>query len=304
MDFRQLEMFHAVAEHSGFTAAGQQLHVAQSAISRKIKLLEEELGDQLFKRVNKKIYLTPSGEVMLRYTRRIFQDLRNASLEVSEIANMHRGTLRIGSGMTACMYVLPPIIEKFQARYPKIDIQVVTGPSETLIPQIRNSAIDLGVLTMPVVSPDLEVVPFATEEMVVVASLKHRKLRNRRNMSASELAEYPMIVFPRGSATRALMDGYFERLGIRPKIAMESESVATIKPLVQVNLGIGLLPLRAVLPESRRGELHCLRLRDARLYREIGLVYLKSDYQPKALQELISMFCKGRGSSGLNPLRG
>jgi DNA-binding transcriptional LysR family regulator len=292
MDFRQLEMFHAVAKHSGFTAAGQQLHVAQSAISRKIKLLEQELGDQLFKRVNKKIYLTPSGEVMLRYTRRIFQDLRNAALEVSEIANVHRGTLRIGSGMTACMYLLPPIIEKFQAKYPKIDIQVVTGPSESLIPQIRNSAIDLGILTLPVVSPDLEVAPFATEEMVVVASPKHRKLRNRRAISASELGEYPIIVFAKGASTRALIDGYFERLGIRPNIAMESESVATIKPLVQVNLGIGLLPLRAVLPESRRGELHILHVRDHRLHREIGLVHHKSDYQPKALQELIAMFRK------------
>ena len=66
MDFRQLEMFHAVAENSSFTLAGRQLFVAQSAISRKIRLLEEELGEKLFKRVNKRIFLTPAGEVMLR----------------------------------------------------------------------------------------------------------------------------------------------------------------------------------------------------------------------------------------------
>src|ERR1700722_12857867 len=134
MDLRQLEMFDAVASNSSFTLAGQQLHVAQSAISRKIRQLEQELGDRLFTRIHKRVYLTPAGEVMLRYTRRVFQELRNATLEVTEMSQLKRGTLRIGSGMTACMYLLPPVIEKFRSRYPNVEIQVVTGTAETLIP--------------------------------------------------------------------------------------------------------------------------------------------------------------------------
>lgn len=290
MDLRQLEMFRAVAENASFTLAGEQLHVAQSAISRKIKMLEIELGDQLFKRVNKRIFLTPAGDTMLRYTRRIFQELRNAALEVSDLAEMKRGKLRIGSGMTACMSLLPPVIERFQTRYPKIDIQVVTGSADMLLLQIRNNILDIGVLTLPVSSTDLEVVPFTTEEMVVVVSPKNRKLKNRRTMKAAELAEHPMILFNHGSSTRMLLDQYFERIGVSPIVAMESESVATIKPLVQINLGVSLLPLRAVQPEARRGELHYLRISDVKLSRNIGLVFHKSDYQPKALRELIELF--------------
>lgn len=290
MDLRQLEMFRAVAENASFTLAGEQLHVAQSAISRKIKMLEIELGDQLFKRVNKRIFLTPAGDTMLRYTRRIFQELRNAALEVSDLAEMKRGKLRIGSGMTACMSLLPPVIERFQSRYPKIDIQVVTGSADMLLLQIRNNILDIGVLTLPVNSTDLEVVPFTTEEMVVVTSPKNRKLKNRRAMKAAELAEHPMILFNHGSSTRMLLDQYFERIGVSPIVAMESESVATIKPLVQINLGVSLLPLRAVQPEARRGELHYLRISDVKLSRNIGLVFHKSDYQPKALRELIELF--------------
>jgi DNA-binding transcriptional LysR family regulator len=290
MDLRQLEMFLAVAENSSFTLAGQHLHVAQSAISRKIKLLEEELGEMLFKRANKRIFLTPAGNTMLRYTRRVFQELRNAALEVSDLADMKRGLLRIGSGMTACMYLLPPVIEKFQARYPKIDIQVVTGSADALLSQIRDSILDIGVLTLPVNSPDLKVMPILTEEMVLVSSPKNRKLANRRTVRATELAAYPMILFNRGSATRLLLDQYFERLGILPRLAMESESVATIKPLVRINLGVSLLPRRAVLPEVRRGELQYAKISDEKLFREIGLVLHKSDYQPKALSELIELF--------------
>src|SRR5579872_5482855 len=117
-------MFRAVAENSSFTLAGQHLNVAQSAISRKIRLLEEELGEKLFRRVSKRVFLTPAGETMMRYTHRVFQELRNAALEVADHTQMKRGTLRIGSGMTACMYVLPPLIEEFQSSFPNIDVQV------------------------------------------------------------------------------------------------------------------------------------------------------------------------------------
>ncbi len=292
MDLRQLEMFRAVAENSSFTVAGQRLYVAQSAISRKIRLLEEELGEKLFKRVNKRVFLTPAGEVMLRYSIRVFQELRNAALEVSDLSQMRKGALRIGSGMTACMYLLPPVIEEFQSRFPQINIRVVTGTAETLIPQIRDGNIDLGVLTLPVVSPDLEVTHFAQEEMVLVASPRNRKLAKRRSMRAAELAEHPMIAFSGGTATRRLMDQYFERFDISPAIVMESESVATIKPLVRINLGVSLLPLRSVIAEARRGELHYIRIRDERIVRDIGLVCQKGHYKSRALSELIGLFQK------------
>ena len=122
--------------------------MAQSAISRKVKLLEDELGEKLFRRVNKKVFLTPAGKVMLRYSDRIFQELRNASLEIADLRELNQGVLRIGSGMTACMYLLPPVIEKFQKRFPKVDIQVQTGPAEVILPKVRDGALDIGVVTL------------------------------------------------------------------------------------------------------------------------------------------------------------
>src|SRR5580692_6866690 len=118
----------AVAENASFTRASQKLYVAQSAISRKIKLLEDELGEPIFKRVNKKVYVTPAGETLLKYARRIFQDIRNVKLEISEIAHLERGQLRIGTGMLACTYILPPVLERFKVLHPSIDLEVITAP--------------------------------------------------------------------------------------------------------------------------------------------------------------------------------
>src|SRR5579883_100188 len=157
MDLRQLEMFRAVAENLSFTLGAQELNVAQSAVSRKIRLLERELGQDLFKRINKRIFLTPAGETLVRYASRVFQELRNAVLEIEDLGQMKRGTIKIGSGMTACMYVLPPVIEEFQNRFPLVNIQVVTASTETLVPQIRDGQIDLGVLTLPIGFSDLDV---------------------------------------------------------------------------------------------------------------------------------------------------
>jgi DNA-binding transcriptional LysR family regulator len=294
MDLRQLEMMRAVAENSSFTLAGRQLHVAQSAISRKIKLLENELGEKLFRRVNKKVFLTPAGKVMVRYSDRIFQELRNASLEIADLRELNQGVLRIGSGMTACMYLLPAVIEKFQMRFPKVDIQVQTGPADVVLPKVRDGALDIGVVTLPVNVPDLEIVPCSREEMVLVVSPRNRKLANRRTIRAAELASLRMILFNTGTTTRVLIDEYFRRVGIQPEVAMESENIASIKPLVRVNLGVSILPLAAVAAEAKRGELAYLRLADEPLTRDIGLVFHKSNYQPRPLLELISLFKTAR----------
>jgi DNA-binding transcriptional LysR family regulator len=290
MDLRQLEMVIAVAENESFTRAGQQLHVAQSAISRKISLLEHELGERLFSRVNKRVRVTPAGEALLPHARKVFQDLRNASLEISELTHMERGQLRIGAGMIACTYILPPVLERFRALYPRIDLQVVSGPTDILLAKLHDNVIEMGVLTLPIRHPDLTVLHLCTEEMVVIASTKHPVLANRRWITAKEMGKYPLITFPKDAHTRSVIDTFFREAGVTPRITMEAENVATIKPLVKIDLGISIIPLRAIAEEVSRGELCCLRIRNYRLARRVGIVYPKSDHLPKILSELIHLF--------------
>jgi DNA-binding transcriptional LysR family regulator len=290
MDLRQLEMFVAVADNSSFTGAGRQLHVAQSAISRKIGLLEYELGERLFKRVNKKIFITPAGEAFLRYARRILQDLRNAAIEISEFSRLEWGALKIGAGLMACIHILPPILEKFQALHPRIELEIATGSTEALLSKLRNNSIDIGVLTLPIRGPDLELVPLSQEEMVVIVSKKNRTLSKMRWITPEDISKHPLIIFPRETNTRGVLDEFFEKTHIEPRILMEAENVAMIKPLVKINMGISIIPLGAVVEELKRKELHCLRIRGHRLERQMGLVYLKSNHIPKVLEELIRLF--------------
>ncbi len=280
----------AVADNASFTRASQQLYVAQSAISRKIKLLEEELGEPIFKRVKKKVYVTPAGETLLRYARRIFQDIRNAKLEITEISHLDRGQLRLGAGMLACTYILPPILERFKALHPRIELVVITAPTDTLLTKLRDNLIELGVFTLPIHHDDLTVVPLRTEEMVVVTSPKHPVLSKQKWMKAEEIHNYPLILFPKGARTRNVLEQFFNDAGIVPRIVMEAENVALIKPLVKIDLGISIIPLRSIAEELQRGELHCLRIRNHKIIRQVGLVYHKSEPIPAILAELIRLF--------------
>ncbi len=280
----------AVADNASFTRASQQLYVAQSAISRKIKLLEEELGEPIFKRINKKVYVTPAGQTLLRYARRIFLDMRNAKLEISEIAHLERGHLRVGAGMLACTYILPPVLEKFKALHPRIELEVITAPTDTLLSKLNDNLIELGVFTLPIKHSDFQVIPLFKEEMVVVTSPKHPVLSQKTKMNAEELQDYPLILFPKEARTRKVLDEFFREAGISPRIVMEAENVALIKPLVKIDLGISIIPLRSVYEELQRGELHCLSIVNHKLVRQVGLVFHKAEYIPKMLAELIRLF--------------
>lgn len=272
MDLRQLEMVIAVAENASFTRAGQQLRVAQSGVSRQIRMLEDEFGEPLFKRISKGAHLTPAGETLLVYARKVFQDLRNAALEISGLARLERGQLRIGAGMIACTYILPPVLERFKELYPRVELVVATGVTDVLLSKLRDNSIELGIFTLPVRSADLTVVPLWNEDMVVATSVKHPVLARKRWTSAKELANYPLITFAKDANTRAVIDNYFSAAGVTPRIAMEGENVATIKPLVKIDLGVTIIPYRAIAEEVKRKELHCLRIRDQKVTRQVGIV--------------------------------
>ncbi len=130
--------------------------------------------------------------------------------------------------------------------------------------------------------------------MVVATSVKHPVLSRKRWTNATELSQYPLITFAKDANTRAVIDNYFSEAGITPRIAMEGENVATIKPLVKIDLGVTIIPYRAIADEVRRKELHCLRIRDRKVTRQVGMVYQKSDNLPKVLSELIRLFKEQR----------
>ena len=122
MDLRQLEIIRAIAETGSFTAAGHKLHVSQSAISRQILLLEDELKEPVFLRVGRRIRITPAGEALLQLSHRVFQDLKDTIAGITDSQESLRGAVRLLGGMTVCLYVFPTLINELKRQHPDVDV--------------------------------------------------------------------------------------------------------------------------------------------------------------------------------------
>src|SRR5580765_625755 len=179
MDVRQLEMFRSVAEEGSFTRAAERLHVSQSAISRQVKLLEEELGGLLLHRGARRVTLTHPGELLLRMAGRVQHDMQEVVSQISETHELRRGTLTLAGGMTVCMYILPRLLKKYRSLYKQVDLRVASGSAEAIHRMLRSHEVDLALMTLPVPAKDVEVLPALKEEMVVVTAPGHPLSRKR-----------------------------------------------------------------------------------------------------------------------------
>lgn len=289
MDIRQFEMFQAIVDTGSFTRAGEKLYVSQSAISRQIKLLEEELGDQVFKRIHRKIYLTPTGEVLLHYTRKIFNEMRLMTSEISDLTHLRRGYLRLAGGMSICTYLFPALVKEYQQRYPNVELTIATGTNDEILRLLKTNQVDLALLSLPFQDEDLEIHPALTEEMVLVMEKQH-PLSTRDRITFKDLTPYTFIHFERGSNTRKLLDEIFQEEKIHFSNNMELENVEITKPLVEIGLGISIIPYPAVVKDGKNKSLYYRRIQGRRIYRELGWVSLKSDYTIRALKQLLGLF--------------
>jgi DNA-binding transcriptional LysR family regulator len=287
MDVRQLEMFRAVAEEGSFTRAAERLHVSQSAVSRQVQLLEDELGGRLLHR-GKRAMPTAPGELLLRLAQRVQRDMQDVVGQISDTQELKRGTLTLAGGMTVCMHILPPLLKKYRTLYKGVDLRVVSASAETIQRLVRAHEIDLALLTLPVTAPDLEVVPVLKEEMVVVMGPSH-PLARQRSVDAPGLARFPLIFYEKGSNSRRVQDEVFAEHGLPVKVAMETENVEIIKAMVGAGLGLALIPYAAIAKDVRAGRFAYARLRGRRPFRETGWVYLKSGL-PRSATEMLRLF--------------
>jgi DNA-binding transcriptional LysR family regulator len=267
MDLRQLEILQGIAETGSFTACGKKLRVSQSAISRQILLLEEELGEPLFLRVGRQVRMTQAAESLVKLGQRVFQDVRDTVGTITDRTRTLRGMLRLAGGMTVCLYVFPPLLKHLKRVHPQ--------------------------------ESDLVTVPVLREELLLVTMPSHPLSRKRRILPA-DLSGEPFVLFEPGSATRRVIDSFFVTEKIEPTIVMDTENVEIIKAMVKTGLGIGIVPYQAIAREVRAGQFFCARIEGYELVRETGWVYARANRVPRMIHELLTAFDAVKGRLILN----
>ena len=289
MDLRQLEIIRAIADSGSFTAAGAKLHVSQSATSRQILLLEEELGEPVFHRIGRRIRITPAGESLLQLSHRVFQDLQDTVSAISDKQESLKGTMRLVGGMTVCLYVFPALLAELRRIHPHLDMKITVGSGERSIAMLRSGAGDLGLITLPVEATDLVSLPVLEEELLLVTYPSH-PLAKKKIITPADLNRQHFILFETGSITRKLVEEFFSSERIKPEIVMETENVEIIKAMVRHGLGISIVPWQAAAADVRSKQLFCSRIAGHALKRQTGWLYPKMSRLPRTVSEVIRVF--------------
>jgi DNA-binding transcriptional LysR family regulator len=289
MDLRQLEIIRAIAETGSFTAAGEKLHVSQSAISRQVLILEDELGEPVFHRIGRRIRITPAGESLLQLSHRVFRDLQDTVSAISDTRESLRGSIGLVGGMTVCLYVFPALLAEVRRIHPNLDMRVTVGSTQRSIEMLRSGTGDLGLLTLPIEASDLVSVPLLQEELLLVTYPSHPLAAQQRIVPA-DLEKQPFVLFETGSITRRIVEDFFAREHITPPVIMETENVEIIKAMVRSGLGISIVPWQAAAADVTTRQLFCSRMAGVSLDRQTGWLYPKMGRLPRAVTEVIRVF--------------
>lgn len=301
MDLHQLRVFDSAVRTGGFTQASRELHLSQSTISQHIRQLEHELGCQLFMRVGKRVLLTEAGELLRGHGERILQDVKNVEAAIRELNGMQRGTVRLGTGATTLIYQLPPVLEAFQKRFPKIELVIVSDTTDVLVREVQAQRLDLALVMMPAAGSDLQLTPLCEEELLIALPSRH-PLAKKERLTVSDLRELRFILYEKKTVMRGLVDGFFASLGVTPQLAMVMENIEAIKSLVSTGLGASVLPAHAVGNDALDRKVRLRRIERHRLHRQLALATLKTVFLPRAVGELSAMIVEELSANA--PVRG
>lgn len=242
MELRQLRYFIEVAEREHISEAAIHLHVAQSAVSRQIANLEDELGVQLFERVGRNVKLTPIGKIFLEHSISAIQAIDFAKNQIDEYLDPEKGTIKIGFPTSLAGHLLPTVISAFKKEHPNVAFHLRQGSYNYLIEAVKLRELNLAFLgPLPPKDSSLNNTILFTENFSILVNANH-PFAKRERIPLIDLRKEDFVLFPEGYIMRRLVVEACNSVGFTPKISSEGEDMDAIKGLVAAGIGITLLP--------------------------------------------------------------
>jgi LysR family nitrogen assimilation transcriptional regulator len=282
MDLRSIRYFVQIADLGSITRAAQHLGIAQPALSRHLRSLEEELGTELLVRLPRGVRLTGAGRQFVDHCRRIMRELGRAQDELRSTTDMPQGRVVLGLSPTIAPLVLPGIVERVKRQCPQISLKVVEGFSIQLYDALLAGRVDLGLLTSPAPSRALKLTPLISEPIVVLAVPEARG--TRRFYTLPELAKTPVITT---EAIRSIVDDQVRRYGARLNIEAEIDAVEAIRRLLLRGIGPAVMPVSTFNEDIQAGTRAAFPIADANVQR-ILMVGQPAERKPSAASEEIA----------------
>lgn len=274
MELRQIAYFIEVAKREHMTEAANNLHVAQSAVSRQIVKLEEELGVSLFIREGRTVRLTPIGHIFVEHMEQVMNGLNGAVQVIKEYTDPEKGTIHIGYPSSLGTYILPEAIAAFKMEYPHVKFQLRQYTYYNLKTAVTKGTINMALLgPVPMNEKKLNGNILFTEKIVALLPVNH-SLAKESQVKLSQLAKESLVLFPKGYVLREMIEGFCNNVGFHPDVSFEGEDIDTIKGLVSAGLGISLIPEITLIDHVPKGTVR-IPVLEANVNRSVGVIVAK-----------------------------
>jgi DNA-binding transcriptional LysR family regulator len=280
---RQLRTFLAVVEIGSISTAARSLNLTQPAASQQLRELERLFRVRLLERAAGKVRPTAAGMALLDPARRAQAAIDDAVTAVAAHRKGESGRVRLGTGATACIYLLPSILSAVKGRMPGLEIVIATGNSADMARHVETGELDIALVTLPVTHRrSLSVTRLITDPLV--ALLPTALARDAPGLSATQVARLPLILYETGGTTRAIIDAWFRRAGVAPAPIMQLDSIETIKVLVSGGLGASIMPTMALSVQPPGTVMRRLR---PTIERQLGIVLRREKVLDRGLRGVL-----------------
>lgn len=287
MDVRHLGAFVEVVRRGGFSRAGEALHLTQSAVSKAVKAIEEELGQPLLVRLGRRVALTDAGRVVFDRAQAVLSALHSIEEEVAEVGAVRRGHLRLGIPPMVGGAFFPPVLGDFRTAHPGVVLELREVGARSVEALVIDGEIEAGATVLPTDRSVFEAVPLMRD---VLRAVVHPKspLARRRSVALRDLEGVPFVLYREDFALHGHILDACRREGFSPKVAAESSQWDFMAAMVAADVGVALLP-RTICRRLDAAQVKVLPLVEPELRWDLALIWKQGRHLPPAARAFIEV---------------
>ncbi len=288
MDLWQLNIFCKVVELKSFSKAGNAVNITQPTISTHIKELENAFGCKLIDRLPKEAIPTKAGEILYSYARRMITLNEEATAAISQFLGRMNGDLKVGGSTIPGTYIFPKVIGEFKIKYPEINISISIGDTQSIINQVINGAIELGIVGADPKNDKIIHLKLMEDKMCLIVP-PHHKWANHNTISLTMLLKEPFISRGHGSGTLKSTNDILSKKNLsinNLNVVAQMGSTEAVKQGIKNGVGISIVSTLAVSDEIEAGTLKAIDIKDLNLFRHFYLI----KHKQRTLTPLSAMF--------------
>jgi DNA-binding transcriptional LysR family regulator len=301
MDTRTLSCFVEVVRRGGFSRAGESLHVSQPAVSKAVKALEEELGQQLLVRLGRKVSVTDAGRLVFEGGEAVLAALRSIAEEVAEVGAVRRGRVRLGVPPMVGGAFFPPVLHDFREAHPGVSLELREEGARRVEALVLEGELDVGATVLPTDVAFFEVVPLMRDVLCAVLP-PGNPLGRRRSVALADLSRTPFVLYRADFALHGQILEACRREGFNPQVASESSQWDFMAAMVAAGVGVALLP-RTICRRLDRLRVRVVPLRDPVLRWDLALIWRRDRHLSPAARAFVEVVRARAGPAPTRPPR-